>query len=111
MCYGGQQLVRQANKVPIANQNPGGPAIQPRSISIPEFSKQNVRDYLCRRMPLLKIRQVDMPTISWIVFTIIGELDQASGGRRFDVNYPADIRICYVELGGDFRPKSHNVQS
>ena len=75
--------------------NPGVPALTP------PFTEQDVRDYLSRCMPLMKITHHGQITVTRVVFTAVAELDQAS--RRFGSNYPPDMPICYVELSGDFQ--------
>ncbi|MGO8949316.1 MAG: hypothetical protein ACLQUY_17035 [Ktedonobacterales bacterium] len=85
-------------------QHIGGPAIQPRSTSVPAFTEQDVRDYFNpdRPFPFAVVSKENPPTIVQSRFTTIHDLAVACGEIYWEANYPAELPICYVELSGRF---------
>ena len=80
----------------------GHPVIRPRNDCTPSFTQQDVRDYVAHGVRLGSIWVEGQPTVTRVVFLTIGDLGRASRDMGSELNYPADMLVCYVGLSGTF---------
>jgi hypothetical protein len=83
----------------------GMPAITPRNDCTPSFTEQDVRAYLQTHQELIQAPDAPPATVTLVQFMTSAQASQRMHGES--IGLADDAIVCYVELSGEFMPRSY----